>query len=257
MIAADGGSEHARALGLDVAVAVGDFDSASPEAVAAAAAEGTRVVRHPATRTRPTSSSLSTSPPRSATEILVLSGDGGRLDHLLSALLLLGHERYASAQIDALVGPHASTSCAARAARGRARRARLAARAPRPCRGVRRTGSPTSSGRDARARLESRRLERVRGEPGHGVRQRGVLLAALVRRVTSEGSAQSALLLALCVGLGLPSLAVACAATTAGADEVVLVTHDVRDLGRREGGVRAGERPHAAHPAGRRRERDA
>ena len=36
--------------------------------------------------------------------ILVLAGDGGRLDHQLSTLLLLASERYAGVQVDALVG---------------------------------------------------------------------------------------------------------------------------------------------------------
>src|SRR5206468_851156 len=48
VIAADHGLDHARALGLEVAVAVGDFDSASSEAIAAAERAGTRVDRHPA-----------------------------------------------------------------------------------------------------------------------------------------------------------------------------------------------------------------
>ncbi len=47
VVAADSGLEHALALGLEVTVAVGDFDSASPEAVAVAEAAGTRVERHP------------------------------------------------------------------------------------------------------------------------------------------------------------------------------------------------------------------
>ena len=36
--------------------------------------------------------------------ILVLAGTGGRLDHELSALLLLASDRYAAADVDALVG---------------------------------------------------------------------------------------------------------------------------------------------------------
>jgi len=47
IIAADSGLEHALALGLEVAVAVGDFDSASSEAVAIAEAAGVRIERHP------------------------------------------------------------------------------------------------------------------------------------------------------------------------------------------------------------------
>jgi len=36
--------------------------------------------------------------------ILVLAGDGGRLDHQLAALLLLGSDRYARSQVDAFIG---------------------------------------------------------------------------------------------------------------------------------------------------------
>jgi thiamine pyrophosphokinase len=106
VIAADGGLEHARALGLDVAVAVGDFDSASPEAVEAAEAAGTRVVRHPADKdATDLELALDVAASSDVERILVLAGDGGRLDHLLSALLLFGHERYEGAQVDAFVGP--------------------------------------------------------------------------------------------------------------------------------------------------------
>src|SRR5262245_31346085 len=48
VIAADSGLDRALALGLDVAVAVGDFDSASPDAVEAAEAAGVRIDRYPA-----------------------------------------------------------------------------------------------------------------------------------------------------------------------------------------------------------------
>lgn len=105
VIAADRGVEHARALGLDVTVAVGDFDSASPEAVAAAEAAGTRIERHPADKDATDlelalDAALALGPAR----ILVLGSDGGRLDHLLSMLLLLGSPRYASVLIDARIG---------------------------------------------------------------------------------------------------------------------------------------------------------
>ena len=36
--------------------------------------------------------------------MLVVASDGGRLDHLLASLLLLGSERYAALELDALVG---------------------------------------------------------------------------------------------------------------------------------------------------------
>jgi len=106
VIAADGGLDHAFALGLDVAIAVGDFDSASPEAVARAEEGGTRIDRHPPEKDATDlelalEAAVSLEPER----ILVLAGDGGRLDHLLSTLLLLGSSRYEAAEIDALLGP--------------------------------------------------------------------------------------------------------------------------------------------------------
>ena len=47
VVAADGGLDRARALGLEVDVVVGDLDSVTAEALEAAEAGGTRVVRHP------------------------------------------------------------------------------------------------------------------------------------------------------------------------------------------------------------------
>lgn len=106
VIAADGGLEHARALGLEVTVAVGDFDSAAPEAVASAESGGIRVERHPAEKDATDlelalESALAFAPRR----ILVLAGVGDRLDHLLSALLLLGSGKWAGVEIDAEIGP--------------------------------------------------------------------------------------------------------------------------------------------------------
>jgi len=105
VIAADRGLDHARALGLDVTVAVGDFDSASPEAVAAAKVAGIRVERHPAAKDATDlelalDAALELRPAR----ILVLAEGGGRLDHLLSALLLLASPRYASVELDGYLG---------------------------------------------------------------------------------------------------------------------------------------------------------
>ncbi|HWQ24301.1 MAG TPA: thiamine diphosphokinase [Gaiellaceae bacterium] len=105
VIAADGGLEHARALGLEVALVVGDLDSASPEAVAAAKAAGVRVERHPAAKDATDlelalEAALALAPAR----VLVLAGAGGRLDHLLSTLLLLGSPRWTDVELDAWIG---------------------------------------------------------------------------------------------------------------------------------------------------------
>jgi thiamine pyrophosphokinase len=105
VIAADRGLEHALALGLEVTVAVGDFDSASSEAVAVAEAAGTRVERHPHEKdATDLELALDAAAALSPKRMLVLAGDGGRLDHQLAALLLLGSDRYAGSQVDAFVG---------------------------------------------------------------------------------------------------------------------------------------------------------
>jgi thiamine pyrophosphokinase len=106
VIAADGGLEHAHALGLEVATAIGDFDSVRQSAIDTATSAGSRLVRHPADKDATDlelalDAALEAHPSR----ILVLGSDGGRLDHLLAALLLLGSMRYAEVEIDALIGP--------------------------------------------------------------------------------------------------------------------------------------------------------
>ena len=105
VVAADKGLEHALLLGLEVTLAVGDFDSASPEAVAVAEASGIRIERHPQEKdATDLELALDAATALDPQRILVLAGDGGRLDHQLSTLLLLASERYAGVQVDALVG---------------------------------------------------------------------------------------------------------------------------------------------------------
>jgi thiamine pyrophosphokinase len=106
VIAADRGLDHALALGFDVEIAVGDFDSASRDVVARAEASGTRIERHPAEKdATDLELALDAALSLGSGRILVLAGDGGRLDHLLSTLLLLGSSRYEAVEIDAFVGP--------------------------------------------------------------------------------------------------------------------------------------------------------
>jgi thiamine pyrophosphokinase len=105
VIAADGGVDRALALGLHVDLAIGDLDSVTPAGLAAAEAAGARVEQHPTAKDATDlelalDAALALAPER----ILVVGSDGGRLDHLLGSLLLLGDERYAGAQVDALLG---------------------------------------------------------------------------------------------------------------------------------------------------------
>ena len=106
VIAADGGLEHARALGLDVTTVIGDFDSVSREALAAAEADGVRLVRHPAEKdATDLELALDEALGRSPDRIVLLAGERGRLDHFLATLLLLGSPRYADVLVDAEIGP--------------------------------------------------------------------------------------------------------------------------------------------------------
>lgn len=105
VIAADGGVDRALALGLHVDVAVGDFDSVTSEGLAAAEAGGARIERHPAAKdATDLELALDAALALSPTRVLVVGSPAGRLDHLLASLLLLGSERYAGVELDALLG---------------------------------------------------------------------------------------------------------------------------------------------------------
>jgi thiamine pyrophosphokinase len=105
VVAADGGLEHARALGLDVTAVIGDFDSVRREALDDAAAAGARIVAHPAEKdATDLELALEEALGRSPARILVLAGDGGRLDHLLGVLLLFGSPHFGSVRLDAEIG---------------------------------------------------------------------------------------------------------------------------------------------------------
>jgi thiamine pyrophosphokinase len=116
VVAADGGVDTALELGLEVSVAVGDFDSVSREGLTAVEAAGARVERHPAAKD---ASDLELALDRAielgARRIVVLGADDGRIDHLLEGLLLLGSEHYGGVEIDALLG--AATAHVVRGAR--------------------------------------------------------------------------------------------------------------------------------------------
>ena len=106
VVAADAGLDSALEAGLRVEVAVGDFDSASPAALVEATDAGTRVVRHPVAKdATDLELALDEAAALGPRRIVVVGVEDGRLDHLLAGLLLLGAERYARFEIDALLGP--------------------------------------------------------------------------------------------------------------------------------------------------------
>jgi len=105
VIAADGGLDRAAALGLDVDVVIGDLDSVSADALAAAEAAGARIVRHPEAKdATDLELALDEAVRLGARRVLVVASAEGRLDHLLGSLLLLGADAYAAIELDAIVG---------------------------------------------------------------------------------------------------------------------------------------------------------
>jgi thiamine pyrophosphokinase len=87
-------------------IVVGDFDSVSPEALAAAADQGTVVERHPEAKDQTDLElALDLAVARRPGRILVLGASDGRLDHLLALGLLLAGERYAGCTVQAWLGP--------------------------------------------------------------------------------------------------------------------------------------------------------
>ncbi|MGH3545245.1 MAG: thiamine diphosphokinase [Mycobacteriales bacterium] len=102
VIGADRGVAYARELGLQVAVAVGDFDSVPAEVLAAVAADGARIQRYPAEKDATDlelalDAALEFQPRR----VVLLGAYGGRCDHELANLLLAAAPRYASLNIQA------------------------------------------------------------------------------------------------------------------------------------------------------------
>jgi thiamine pyrophosphokinase len=97
VIAADSGLEQAARLGLRVDIVVGDFDSVDADALAAAERSGATIERHPSEKDH-TDLELALLVARrlGATRVVVAGGWGGRIDHELANLLLLGSSEYAS-----------------------------------------------------------------------------------------------------------------------------------------------------------------
>jgi thiamine pyrophosphokinase len=104
VVTADGGAEVALALGVAVDVAVGDFDSITPDSLAILERSGARIERHPREKdATDLALALDAAMGLGPRRILLVGGAGGRLDHLLGELLLLGADAYAGVEVDALL----------------------------------------------------------------------------------------------------------------------------------------------------------
>ena len=104
VVAADSGLHHAPALGLRVDLVVGDLDSVDPDLLAAAEAAGAAVERHPVDKdATDLELALDAVCARAVDRVTVVGAGGGRLDHLLANLAVLGHSRYAAVTVEAFL----------------------------------------------------------------------------------------------------------------------------------------------------------
>ncbi len=105
VIAADSGLENACSLGVSVDLVVGDLDSVDPAVLAAAVANGTAVEEHPRAKdATDLELALDAALARRATRVFVVGADGGRFDHFLANVLLLGSPRFAEVTVVARIG---------------------------------------------------------------------------------------------------------------------------------------------------------
>lgn len=104
VVAADAGLDHAQVAGLTVAVAVGDMDSVSPGALAAAEESGTRIERHPADKDQTDLELALELAARLADRVIVIGAGGGRLDHLIGNLAVLASPHWSGVDIEAWLG---------------------------------------------------------------------------------------------------------------------------------------------------------
>ena len=105
VIAADSGLDHAEALGLDVDLVLGDLDSVSKEALDRARTAGIPVEEHPAAKDQTDLElALDAAVAGGASHIVVVSGGGGRFDHLLAGALALARPADSELVVEAWLG---------------------------------------------------------------------------------------------------------------------------------------------------------
>ena len=105
VIAADSGAQHAVALGLDVTIAVGDFDSIDAQLLVDLERGGTTIERHPTTKdATDLELAIDVAIREGATTIVVIGGHGGRVDQSFGNLLVISSPAYESVSMHGLVG---------------------------------------------------------------------------------------------------------------------------------------------------------
>lgn len=105
VVAADVGLAAAARLGVAVDLLVGDLDSLSPADVEAFEGGGGEVRRYPEDKdATDLDLAITEALVAGAGRIVVVGGDGGRLDHLLANAVVLASPRYAAVEVDAILG---------------------------------------------------------------------------------------------------------------------------------------------------------
>lgn len=100
ILAADGGSRHALALGLMPAVIIGDLDSLSPADRRRLESAGARLIVHPRDKDQTDLElALDFALRQGCTSVVILAALGGRLDQTLANLALLAAPRFAALDI--------------------------------------------------------------------------------------------------------------------------------------------------------------
>ncbi|MEM7285133.1 MAG: thiamine diphosphokinase [Actinomycetota bacterium] len=99
VVAADGGADHARLLGLVPDVVVGDLDSLSVDGLDWIRSHDIEIIRHPVDKDATDLDLAMTHAAGLADEVLVIDSGQGRLDHSQANILLLASERFASVAV--------------------------------------------------------------------------------------------------------------------------------------------------------------
>jgi thiamine pyrophosphokinase len=104
VIAADSGLDHAVSLGFTVDLLVGDLDSVTDQALAAARAGAIEIEEHPEDKdATDLELALAAAVRHGAGRIVVVGGGGGRMDHLLANAMLITSPAWADLDVEWLV----------------------------------------------------------------------------------------------------------------------------------------------------------
>ncbi len=105
IVCADGGALHARALGLQPQIIIGDMDSLSALDVVAFGAAGAQIIQHPPEKDETDLElALHLCHERGVQSVTILGGLGGRFDQTLANILLLTLPMLASMRIELVDG---------------------------------------------------------------------------------------------------------------------------------------------------------